>query len=122
MATCRTCRPPATRRCLVPGYQPQLATRGDQVHAVAAALVTLAAGRNQGRLTVDPREVIASGLPQPHLAPHNFADSCPGSLRLAPSPRSPHLRQLPGKGEREGPGTPRSGAFYQKRLAVLGVR
>ena len=31
-------------RCLVPGYRPQLATHGDHARAVAAAMVTLAAG------------------------------------------------------------------------------
>ena len=31
-------------RCLVPGYRPQLATRGDHARAVATAMVTLAAG------------------------------------------------------------------------------
>ncbi|HUZ88947.1 MAG TPA: hypothetical protein VMU49_03865 [Candidatus Acidoferrales bacterium] len=34
-------------RCLVPGYQPRLATRGDRARAVAAAMVTLAAGLNK---------------------------------------------------------------------------
>jgi hypothetical protein len=34
-------------RCLVPGYRPQLATRGDRARAVAAAMVTLAAGLNK---------------------------------------------------------------------------
>jgi IS6 family transposase len=34
-------------RCLVPGYQPQLATCGDLARAVAAAMVTLAAGLNK---------------------------------------------------------------------------
>ena len=33
-------------RCLVPGYRPQLATRGDHARAVAA-MVTLAAGLNK---------------------------------------------------------------------------
>ena len=33
--------------CLVPGYRPQLATRGDHARAVAAAMVTLAAGLNK---------------------------------------------------------------------------
>jgi hypothetical protein len=36
-----------TLRCLVPGYRPQLATRGDHARAVAAAMVTLAAGLNE---------------------------------------------------------------------------
>jgi hypothetical protein len=31
-------------RWLVPGYRPQLATRGDRTRAVAAAMATLAAG------------------------------------------------------------------------------
>ena len=31
-------------RCLVPGYRPQSATRGDRTRAVAAAMATLAAG------------------------------------------------------------------------------
>ncbi len=34
-------------RCLVSGYRPQLATRGDRAPAVAAAMVTLAAGLNK---------------------------------------------------------------------------
>ncbi len=34
-------------RCLVPGYRPQLAIRGDHARAVAAAMVTLAAGLNK---------------------------------------------------------------------------
>jgi transposase-like protein len=34
-------------RCLVSGYRPQLATRGDRTRAVAAAMVTLAAGLNK---------------------------------------------------------------------------
>ena len=33
--------------CLVPGYRPQLATRGDHARAVAAAMATLAAGLNK---------------------------------------------------------------------------
>ena len=34
-------------RSLVPGYRPRLATRGDHARAVAAAMVTLAAGLNK---------------------------------------------------------------------------
>jgi len=34
-------------RCLLPGYRPQLATRGDHARAVATAMVTLAARLNK---------------------------------------------------------------------------
>ena len=34
-------------RSLVPGYRPRLATRSDHARAVAAAMVTLAAGLNK---------------------------------------------------------------------------
>jgi hypothetical protein len=33
--------------CLAPGYRPQLATCGDRARALAAAMVTLAAGLNK---------------------------------------------------------------------------
>ena len=34
-------------RCLVPGYRPRLATRGDHARAVAAAMLPLAGGLNK---------------------------------------------------------------------------